>query len=401
MEFRPIVSALLRNKIGAILIALQIAITLAVITNAVFIIQQRIERIATPSGVDEANSFVLFTSFIDESIDYVQQTREDLAQIRAMPGVIAATSINAITTSGSGWGESIYLDPEDPDSSFNFGQYLTDEHGLEALDLEMVDGRFFRAEEIQVRERNDPGYPDIMVISKTLADAMFPDKSAVGQRVYDDELSGPTTIIGVYDDLKSPWPNSDNYTQSAIIGQQGNWDYKAFFVRAEPGQRDALMARVEELLAGNLDRIIHRMRSMEEIKQNTYSGDNAMVVLLTGVVVLLSLITALGIVGLAWFSVSRRRKSIGTRRALGARKVDILRYFMLENWIITSAGLVVGVALTIGLNYTLDNAYQIGRIPLWYVPAGMAMLWALGQLAVLAPARRAAAISPALATRSV
>ena len=112
-------------------------------------------------------------------------------------------------------------------------------------------------------------------------------------------------------------------------------------------------------------------------------------------------VTGLGIVGLAWFSVTQRRKQIGTRRALGATRFDIVRYFMLENMLITSLGLAIGMAGALGLNWFLDTHYEVGRVPLWYLPLGMLGLWLLGQLAVLLPARRAANIPPAMATRSI
>ena len=59
MQFRPIISAMRRNKVGAILIAVQMAITLAILCNALFIIQQRIALSKRPSGADEANVVVL------------------------------------------------------------------------------------------------------------------------------------------------------------------------------------------------------------------------------------------------------------------------------------------------------------------------------------------------------
>jgi putative ABC transport system permease protein len=161
------------------------------------------------------------------------------------------------------------------------------------------------------------------------------------------------------------------------------------------------MASTEEYLSKNRSRIVDVVRSYEEQKKRTYSGDIAMVKLLTAVITILTGVTGLGIVGLAWFSVTQRRKQIGTRRALGATRWDIVRYFMVENWLVTSAGLTIGLVGTVGLNWFLDTQYSVGRVPLWYLPIGMVALWALGQLAVLLPARRAANIPPALATRSV
>ena len=109
----------------------------------------------------------------------------------------------------------------------------------------------------------------------------------------------------------------------------------------------------------------------------------------------------LGIVGLAWFSVTQRRKQIGTRRALGATRWDVVRYFMVEIGMVSGAGLVLGLVGTVALNWFLDTQYEVGRLPLWYLPAGALALWLLGQAAVLLPARRAANIPPALATRSI
>jgi putative ABC transport system permease protein len=123
--------------------------------------------------------------------------------------------------------------------------------------------------------------------------------------------------------------------------------------------------------------------------------------LLIGVIVALLGVTALGIVGLASFWVSQRRKQIGVRRALGATRGDILRYFQTENFLIVTFGIALGVVLAIGINLSLMKVFEVSHLPLWYLPVGAIVLWLLGQLAVLAPALRAAAVPPVVATRSV
>jgi putative ABC transport system permease protein len=114
----------------------------------------------------------------------------------------------------------------------------------------------------------------------------------------------------------------------------------------------------------------------------------------------LLLITALGIVGLASFWVQQRTKQIGIRRALGATRGQILRYFQIENFLIAGIGIALGMLLAFGLNQLLMSKYELPRLPLLYLPAGALILWLLGQLAVLGPARRAAMVPPAIATRS-
>ena len=404
MEIGPIFRALTRNKLGALLIALQIALTLAIVTNAAFIIRERAADIARPSGLDEANTAIFITTLFDSKVDQRQLIRDDLDKLRSLPGVIAASPTQSIPISGSGWGESLYNDPALPSNeSINFGNFMVDEQGLEAFGLELVAGRNFRADEIMVRSMEINAEPTQLVISQALADELFPDGNALGQTVW-DEPNGekPMEIIGIYSHMQNAWPGSSNVNNTALMPLLGMFGGRMMYVvRTEPGQLEQVMTATEEYLSKNRSRIVDVVRSYQEQKQRTYQRDIAMVKLLSAVIVVLTGVTALGIVGLAWFSVTQRRKQIGTRRALGATRFDIVRYFMLENGLITSFGLVLGMIGAVGLNWFLDTQYSVGRVPLWYLPIGMLVLWVLGQLAVLLPARRAANIPPAMATRSV
>jgi len=118
------------------------------------------------------------------------------------------------------------------------------------------------------------------------------------------------------------------------------------------------------------------------------------------VTVLVLLVTPRGIAGMATLWVNQRRKQIGVRRALGARKVDVLRYFITENLMITTGGIVAGLLLALGLNQLLVSQLELTKLPLGYLAVGSLVLWLIGVLAVYGPAWRAAGISPAIATRS-
>ena len=87
-------------------------------------------------------------------------------------------------------------------------------------------------------------------------------------------------------------------------------------------------------------------------------------------------------------------------RSTGATRGQILRYFQTENFIIVTVGVVLGMMLAYGINQWLMGKYELPRLPWLYLPLGALALWLLGQLAVLGPAWRAMAISPAIATRS-
>jgi len=137
------------------------------------------------------------------------------------------------------------------------------------------------------------------------------------------------------------------------------------------------------------------------MRADYFRQDTSLVWLLALVCLAMLLVTALGIAGLANFWVQQRRRSIGIRRAIGATRGDILRYFQAENFLIVGFGIGLGVLLAFVLNLVLMQHYELPRLPLAYLPVGALALWMLGQFAVLGPALRAAAVPPVVATRSV
>jgi putative ABC transport system permease protein len=143
------------------------------------------------------------------------------------------------------------------------------------------------------------------------------------------------------------------------------------------------------------------VQSFADIRVEAYRADVGMAILMGVVCLVLLGVTAAGIVGLTSFWVGQRHRQIGVRRALGARKIDILRYFQIENLMIAGAGALIGVALAVGLNAWLMQHFEMDRIPVIYVVVGLIALVGLGQAAVFVPARRASNVSPIEATRAV
>jgi putative ABC transport system permease protein len=175
-----------------------------------------------------------------------------------------------------------------------------------------------------------------------------------------------------------------------------------YLVRTRPGQRDVVLRAVDEHMQNsNPDRMIEWTRTLEYLKNLSYVADRNMAIFLVAITLMLIAITCIGIYGLATFNVSRRARQIGTRRALGAQREDIVRYFLVENWLITTVGVIIGCALALVSGYWLSTHYGLPRLDLYYLVGGIPMLWIVGQLAAWLPARRAAAVSPAVATRSV
>src|SRR5882757_4697381 len=102
LHARPILSAMLRNWTGPVLVAAQIAITLAVLINAVYIVKQRVDRIGRPTGIDVENIFVIRSVGIDEKYAHEAAMRADLAYLRGVAGVVAAAPISSPPLTGRG-----------------------------------------------------------------------------------------------------------------------------------------------------------------------------------------------------------------------------------------------------------------------------------------------------------
>lgn len=404
MQLGPIWRAMMRNKTGAILIALQMAVTLAIMVNAITIIQERAEAMQRPSGVDEPNIFYLTSIGFAEDFNERLTIEQDLAAIRAMPGVVNTIQTNAIPLSGSGWSMGLQTEPGAEVEGTGVAVYFVDEHGLDTYGLNLVAGENFSATDVLWRESTETSWPDKTIITQAMAEALFPDdwRSALGKTVYinDDE---PLTVTGIIERMQAAWNGWSGVERTMLVPQHTLFGATQYVIRTEPGMRDQLMPQVEEMLAqSSKDRIVRSMRTMDETRDRSYRNDDSMIKMLSFTVILLILITSLGIVGLASFSVSRRTKQIGTRRALGATRGAIAQYFMLENLLISVTGVVLGAAMAVGLNMLLVQAFDIdpGSL-LVLVPASMLALVLIGQLAVLGPARRASMVHPAVATRTI
>src|SRR5271170_4510433 len=141
MEFRPILSAMRRNKVGAMLIGVQMAITLAILCNGLFIIQQRVALSQRPTGADEPNIFVIANQWVGKPPDLPARLQADLAALSGLPGVVDAFATNAALLSNGGWSEGIKLSPDQKDSTASTALYFADEHALNSLGLKLIAGR--------------------------------------------------------------------------------------------------------------------------------------------------------------------------------------------------------------------------------------------------------------------
>jgi putative ABC transport system permease protein len=406
MDIRPILSTLRRHKTASALIVLEIALSCAIICNAVFLINQRLERMQRPTGMADSELVRINLTGIGKNDDPTAMVRQDIAALRAIPGVKAATALNHVPFDNSSWNSSINLQPDQQQPNMNSAVYLGEDL-VRTLGLNIVEGRDFTPDEyVDWEAFNKPDAKlaiPAVIISRAVAEKLFPGQSAVGKNIYSwnsDDV--PHRVVGVVDRLIRPNDVGGAAEEGySMILPARDVTLGRYVLRTDPARRaEVLKAALAALERTSSRRIIMRDGTFEDVRAKYYAQDRSMAWLLVAVIVALLVVTALGIVGLASFWVQQRTKQIGVRRALGATRGQVLRYFQTENFLLATVGIVLGMIGAFGINQLLMSHYELPRLPAVYLPLGAVVLWLLGQAAVLGPARRAAAVPPAVATRS-
>ena len=401
---RPLISALFRNRAGALLVAAQVAIALAVLVNAVYMVKQRIDLIGRPTGIDENNLFVVGVTGFTKDFNYRGMLDEDITWLSSIPGVIGVTATNSVPLSGGGSSDYVKLTPDAKGGRQTLVNYFHfNEQGANTLGIKVIAGRWFTREEVQ-----PPGatvyavYSGPIVVTRDYADRIFPKGDALGKGVYGSS-GQPLTIIGIVDHMLGSWLTGvDHPSDIMYMAVQPAGPGTRYLVRTKPGMRDQLMRKVEaELGPRNDARAVNYVRTVALYKERSYISDRNMGIYLVTVTALLLAITSFGIFALATFNVSTRTKQVGTRRAVGARRRDIVAHFLVENWMITTGGVFVGCLLALAAGHVLSTQYELPRVDLYYIVGGVLVMWVVGMAAAWHPSRRAARISPALATRTV
>ncbi|GAA5003656.1 FtsX-like permease family protein [Pseudoluteimonas lycopersici] len=407
MDIRPILSTLRRHKTASALIVLEIALSCAIICNAVFLISQRLEKIHRPTGVADTELVRIRVAGIGKTDDATALAKEDIASLRAIPGVKAATSLNQIPFDHTSWNSSVSLQPKQDVPNLDASTYLG-ENLVDALGLRIVEGRDFTADEyVDWESFNKPDSKltlPAIILTREVAQKLFPNQSAVGKLVYSwNSNDVPHRVVGVVDRLIRPNDNGGPAEAGySVLLPLRDLTQGTFVLRTDPARRaEVQKAAVAALEKNSNRRIVLDQDPFTDVVAKWYQSDRNMAWLLLAVIVALLVVTALGIVGLASFWVQQRTKQIGVRRALGATRGQILRYFQTENFLLATLGIVIGMIGAYGINQLLMGAYELPRLPALYLPVGALVLWLLGQASVLGPARRAAAVPPAVATRTV
>ncbi|MCP4605386.1 MAG: FtsX-like permease family protein [Proteobacteria bacterium] len=408
MEIGPIFKALMRNKVRLVLISMEIAITLAIITNCVAYVADFRRSYMIPSGLDEENLLAVEVEPYgaafnkNEAIDALRE--DDLRRLNSFPAVRLAAGIAYFPLGGLG---NIvgYRKMGSKKEYVHVPITSTTDGILESLGIELIRGRNFNAKDFAANKNADNQRHQSVIITERLAKALFRGSDALGQTL--ESHRGIATIVGITGPVLHFWPftlaNGGGYPDSEylmfIAGHPGDEDGINYVVRAEPGEASSLIAPLEEMLLNSNDQRGVKVMPYADIRARSFDAVGVLVSMMLGIIILLISITLLAILGITAYSVTERTNQIGTRRALGATRFQVARYFLVESGLISAIGLIIGVIGAVSLNYFLGTTMELPQLSLPLVAGNVVILWAASLLAALVPALRAASVSPVLATK--
>ena len=403
MDIQPIFAALRKHKIPAALIVLEIALACAVLCNAVFMIGQRVGEIHSPDGIDENGIVDIGVQGINPDTANADIPRY-LATLREIPGVTAAAAVNMMPLGNNSWNMNAATSPDQllAKDSPNVAEYLFTQGGPDALGLRLLQGRFFNDDEYADSKLGNNFLPSahVVLVTQSLARRLWPEANALGKPLWIGK-NNRYTVVGIVADVLRPDANGGvaAHYLSAFFPVRPELTIQEFVVRSASQDRDRIVRNGVQKLEALSPSVVVKGQTFTEIRDKYFANARSMVWMLVLVCVVMLAVTAFGIVGLTSFWVGQRRRQIGIRRAVGATRAHIMQYFQTENFLLSSAGVAIGMVLAFGINLYLMQHYQTTRLPWYYLPVSAIALWVLGQFAVLGPALRAANVPPVVATR--
>jgi putative ABC transport system permease protein len=300
------------------------------------------------------------------------------------------------------------------DTNFNVSGVGTTSDYLTLNDLALADGDFISARDIDKRAK-------VIVLGAEIAQDLFGDFDPIGQKIKIANMAGTQktslTVIGVLEEQGgSMLADADNSVYVPISTAQiklanarnalGKLTVSRVDVMAaSEGQVDAAYAQIEAVLnerhdIGPLDDADFRIINQADMLEMATSITGTLTVFLGAVAGISLLVGGIGIMNIMLVSVTERTREIGLRKAIGARKGDVLFQFLMEAVILSLIGGVIGILMGIGVGKLVELTGMVTSVvTIQSILLAVGFSFAIGLFFGIYPANQAASLNPIEALR--
>ncbi len=405
MNIKALIKALMQRRFLSFLLIIQLGLTLGLIVNSVILALDAREKLLEKTGLDLANILIIesipTSSKFEDNDFYRSVIDEDLMRLSNLEGVNAVSPHIQLPIQDGGWNGNFHdsetdhhAPPKDPLLRF-VAFYSSTADGAKSFGLEIIEGRDLTpADEFTGNEHNNRH----ILISESLAKMIYGDESAVGK------LSNRGRVVGVVKDmLNVPGQDSDKQFFLFRVYPLTMHSFTQYYVlNVTPGKMESVRAQVIDVINKvNPERDILDIYTMEDRHKEFFENDTGLASLFGLLCGLMLLVTAISSFAHAQFHISKQKKLIGIRRALGATRKDIMLYVLSENWLMTIVGGMIGIGFVMLFNILLSEQITISKPSISLYLTAFSVIFASSTIATWWPARQTSKIPPVIATRTV
>lgn len=393
-----------QRRVRSALVVSQVALALMLLVSAVLLARSFLRIMDVQMGFQTANRLIAdiqvsppsgTTSSSDRS-RIAGVYRELIDRIRSMPEVRAVGGTSQIPLSGRNANGRFLIEGGRHSEQYWPGHRVATPGYFEAMGIPLIRGRLFNASD-------GSESPHVAVISKAVADTVWPGQDAIGQRINTGNMDGDDrfmTVIGIVADVRQNSPEVAargeiyvNYLQRGFI--------HTFTIAMEiGGGPDSLVPAIRSEIRRQEPNATVRFETLDQSVSSVLAPRRFNLLLLGVFGATALLLSLLGVYGLTAYSVAQRRQEVGVRMALGAKDSDVVRLFVLDGTRLVAVGIVVGVIGALALSRALTSLLFGVEATDWVSYAAAAIpLLAAAVVASHVPARRAARIDPLITLR--
>lgn len=392
------------------LVVAQLALTLTLANGAALMVASYLRLQRTEPGFDPRGLVTVQLSLSGpryQGVEPVVQLYQGvLPRLRSLPGVLGAAATTKLPLTG-GTNGSVVIEGREGDWGDEIGplverSFVTPGY-FETMGIRRLAGRALTAAD-QASEA------PVAVINETLARVAWPEADPIGKRFALDPEVGWITVVGVVGDVRQhglerpPIPEY-YFPLAAAPAYWAGWTPQAarsYVVLRSAGPLEPLVRGIEEAVwSHDPEQPVAGLLAMEEIMSSLALRrrfNTLLVALFAGVGLLLM---AAGVFGALSTFVSRHRREIGVRMALGARPEQVLRLVFGYVARLVGAGLALGLVAGLASGALMaSQLYGVSPVDPGVLVGGAALVLMVGLLAGLIPARRAVEVDPMTTLRS-
>jgi putative ABC transport system permease protein len=384
-------------------IVLELALSLMLLNGAGLLLKSFLRLQDVDGGFRPDHVLTMRVSLPESKYSKPEQVRAFfnnlLARVSSLPGVEAAGAINSLPLSGSGSSgtttidtQAVPLEVRTPEVDY---RAVTPGY-FKAMGIDLVSGRYIEASD------NDQS-PPVAVVDETLAKTYWPNEDAVGKRLHLGGMESTLpwmTIVGVVRHVRYRTLEEQSRVEMYWSEAQNPESGLSLAIRTHLNPESLAPAVQKEVQALDPEQPVFRIRTMEDLLENSLARRKLSVLLLSIFAGAALLLAAVGIYGIMSYSVTQRAHEMGIRMALGASRFDVMRLVLRQSFILAGlgvgAGLIGSLAMSRFIASLLFTVNATDPVTFLMVAASLA---AVSIFASLIPARRATKVDPMVALR--